>query len=325
MYGDPRDPPNNQFKVIVLLLIAVVAIIGVTYALNGGGGKPAEAVENNTTADNNTTATSSIQPKMIGNNSNGSVVKYATYGSNSSNVRIALIIGVGENTTSDISVIPTLENVLNAKYAYDVYLVNTTLTPDKVSNNTSDNDTNETSDNDTNTSDNNTTTKSSSASADKIVANASANLARDYAVPDIVNNSYDLAVQIQSSSNGSYMFVPSDNTYTSKIVLNNVSNASGISKGVPNNYDYVYGASLPLIGNNTPSFVYATSTYYSSQPSDEVQMVIAAIDGFDFNGYYSALENQTFVDDSNSSDSNNTTANNTTSSTTMKTSSEVED
>ena len=136
MYGDPRDPPNNQFKVIVLLLIAVVAIIGVTYALNGGGGKPAEAVENNTTADNNTTATSSIQPKMIGNNSNGSVVKYATYGSNSSNVRIALIIGVGENTTSDISVIPTLENVLNAKYAYDVYLVNTTLTPDKVSNNT---------------------------------------------------------------------------------------------------------------------------------------------------------------------------------------------
>lgn len=316
MYNDPQRPPFNPLKIIILMIIAIIVVIGATYTLNGGGGTDtSDNSSNNTTADNATTLT--VQPTMIGNSSQGVVYKYASYGNTGSNVKVALIIGIDEDPSQAESVLPTIENTGNLQYSYDVYLVNATD-----SNNT-DNNTNLTNDTDSNSTNN---TKDSRNSSTRSNSEA---LAREYVVKDIVNGNYDFTAEIHSSSNGSYLFVPSDDTYTSKEVVNSIANTTGIKKQTPENYNFAKGASIPLIENNVPSMVYMTTTYYSSEPSDDIMQVIGAIDNFDFNVLYATdmttSNNTTSSNDTNNSSSNTTNnSSNQTTSNRMKVSSEVD-
>lgn len=314
MYNDPQRPPFNPLKIIILMVIAIIIVIGATYTLNGGGGTATGTSDNssNNTTDNATSLT--VQPTMIGNSSQGVVYKYSSYGNTASNVKVALVIGIDEDPSQAESVLPTLENAENLQYSYDVYLVNATD-----SNNT-DNNTNSTNDTDSNLTDD---TNSSSNSSTRSNSEA---LAREYVVKDIVNGNYDFTAEIHSSSNGSFLFVPSDDTYTSKEVVNSIANATGIKKQTPANYNFAKGASIPLIENNVPSMVYMTTTYYSSEPSDDIMQVIGAIDNFDFNALYASdmtTSNNTTSSNNSSSNTTNNSSNHTTSNR-MKVSNEVD-
>lgn len=314
MYNDPQRPPFNPLKIIILMIIVIIVVIGATYTLNGGGGgtDTSDNSSNNTT-DNATSLT--VQPTMIGNSSQGVVYKYASYGNTGSNVKVALVIGIDEDPSQAESVLPTLENAGNLQYSYDVYLVNATDS----------NNTNDTTNSTNNTDDSNLTDDTNSSSNSSTRSNSEA-LAREYVVKDIVNGNYDFTAEIHSSSNGSYLFVPSDDTYTSKEVVNSIANATGIKKQTPANYNFAKGASIPLIKNNVPSIVYMTTTYYSSEPSDDIMQVIGAIDNFDFNALYTAdmtISDNTTSSNNSSSNTTNNSSNQTTSNR-MKVSNEVD-
>lgn len=304
MYNNPQRPPFNPLKIIILMIIAIVIVIGVTYALNGGGSANTTTTENTTNETNDTAVSFSVQPTLVGNSSLGTVYKYAGYGNTASDVKIALIIGIDEDSSQAESVLPTMENTGNLRYSYDVYVVNAT------------NDTNSSDDGNLTNSSTNSSKKNSSDS-NSTSSNSEA-LAKKYVVSDIVDGNYDFTAEIHSSSNESFLFVPSDDTYTSKEVVNSISNSTGIKKQTPSSYKFARGASIPLIENNVPSMVYMTTSYYSSEPSDDIMLVIGAINNFDFKALYAtdsasvsdlnSSSNNTNSGDDNSS-SNNTTSN----------------
>lgn len=298
MYDDTRRAPLDPLKLIIIIIIGLVVIIGATYALNGGGKSNTPDVSDNDTNNTDNTTAITATTSIIANTSQGIVTKYSGYGSGDANVKIALIIGVDEDPSKAESVIPTLESTDNLQYSYDVYLVNAT-------NKSAD-------DNDTNVTQKSRNTTSTSSEA----------LASKYVVDDIKENNYDFTAQIQSSSDGSFMFVPSDDTYTSKQVVNNISTTTGITKKTPEKYQFAKAVAMPLIKSNIPSMIFMTNMYYSDEPSNEIQEFIGAIDTFDFDGFYSSMQ-VTDVNDTNTS--SNTTKNNTTKSTSMKTSSEIDD
>ncbi len=293
MYNDPKGPRINSLKVIILMVIAVLVIMGATFALNGGN-QSSDPVENDS-EDMDSSDMVSVQSTLIGNNSNGSVIKYSTYGSSSSDMKVALIIGIDENNTKAESVLPTLEGADNLKYSYDVYLVNATSSDVQEDNETVDNSTNS----------NNTTNSTNSTVSSN---NASESLAKEFVVPDIVNNNYNFTAEIHSSSDDSYIFVPSNDTYTSKEVVKSIANATGVEMYTPSKYAFAKAASIPLIESDLPSMVYMSSQYYSNSSSDEILSVISAIDNFDFEALYAQS-------DADNSTVNNTTTNNTTTST----------
>lgn len=254
MYDDSGDPYSKT--ILIIIVIALIVVVGATIFLNGG--ISTEVEENNTTEENVTPeVTSNITSTVIGNNSWGSVTKMTGYGNPSSQTHIALIVGVDEEDVSNNSIAPTLESLKDLNYSYDIYMINVD-----------------------NTNQNNTTqdTSSNMSSKDK-----SEQLAKEYAVPDIINNRYNCSVDIHNTvDSNSYVFVPSDNTVTSRNIVNHISNTTTIGKYTPEVYSYAEYVSLPIISSDKPSIVYVTREFYSSLTSNEITQVIKAIDSFDF-------------------------------------------
>ena len=285
MYGDSGRSPISSSKILVVLIIAVIVIRGATVMLNGT--QPTAPVENDT--ENQTNNTVSVEQTVIGNNSMGSVTKYSSYGDASSDIHIALIVGVDQRKQSSNAIIPTMENAKNLKYAYDIYVINTT-------NNTQ-------------------TNNSSNSSSNLTVNNMSESLANEYAVPDIINNQYNFSVDIHDANDSnSYMFVPSEDTFTSKVAVSNISNTTGIGVYTPNKYSYASSVSIPLISDNIPSIVYVTNEYYGNSTSQEISNVISALDNFDFNHL---LDNSTSGNSTGNGTTNSSSSNNSSSSDTM--------
>lgn len=270
---DPDPSPFNPLRLLILMVIAIIIVIGATVALNGN--TSTEPVENNTTVE--TPPVSSIQESVICNNSYGTVTKMSSYGNTSSDVRVALIVGVDQKTQGLNSIVPTLENSKDLKYAYDIYVI-------KVPNS---NETNNT------TNDDNNLTLNEKTEA----------LANECIVPDVINCEYNLSVDIHGvSDSNSFVFVPSEDTFTSKEVVSNISNNTNVGVYTPNSYTFAESVSLPLISNNIPSVVYMTNDYYSNGSSTEVSDVIHAIDNFDF---ANLLNNATTNDTSTTNDTYN--------------------
>lgn len=262
---DPDPSPFNPLRLIILMVIAIIIVIGATVALNGN--TSTEPVENNTTTVE-TPSVSSIQESVICNNSYGTVTKMSNYGNASSDVHVALIVGVDQKTQGSNSIVPTLENSKDLKYAYDIYVI-------KVPNS---NETNNTTNTDSNITLNEKTE----------------DLANEYIVPDIINCEYNLSVDIHGvSDSNSFVFVPSEDTFTSEEVVSNISNNTDVGVYTPNSYTFAESVSLPLISNNIPSLVYMTSDFYSNGSSNEVSEVIHVIDNFDFVNLLNSTANDT--------------------------------
>lgn len=255
MYDDSGRPPIGSSKLLIIFIIAIVVVMAGTIILNGGFSSPAPEVVENTTEAEPEAPTTHYQ--MVGNNSYGTVTKISGFGNPSSDIKIAFIVGVDPLQKASNAIVPTLQNEDMLNYCYDVYIVNTTSLSNKG--------------NDENN-DNNLTENEKSES-----------LASEFAVPDIIKNNYNYTVDIHSTNDSnSYLFVPSENTYTSKMVLDNIVNTTGIGEYTPDTHTYTEAVSDKILNSDIPSIVYVTKEYYNTNGSTEISSVILAIDDFDF-------------------------------------------
>ncbi len=303
MYDD-TGPVGGSSRFILILIVLVVIVMVATVALNGGTTQSNQEVVNNSTDNVTETNESNVQQDVIANESIGNVVKYSSYGDPTSNIRVAIIIGMDTDGNEPNSVIPTMETMNDLKYSYDIYLINSTNgTPaDAPQDNSTDNQTNE-----------NSTDQNSSDQSNETVNNKTQTLASDYVVPDIENNNYNFTMDIQSTNDSnSYVYVPAEDTYTSRLVADSISNSTGIGRYTPSSYTYAKSLSIPLIENNIASMVFVSNQYSTSEVSGELTSVITAIDNFDF------INLEPFSDnvDGSSDTSNDTNATNDTSNST---------
>lgn len=271
MYDGPK-PLLTSGKLIIIMLVAIIIVIGATVALNGGSSAP----EVEKSAENVSTETQVANDyKLLGNNSYGAVTKSSGYGNPSSDIHIAFILGVDSKQKAKNAIVPTLQNEEGLNYSYDVYVVDATSgTNDNSSNNT------------------------------LSLNEMSESLAAEYVVPDVVSNNYNFTVDVHSTNDSnSYVFVPSENTYTSKAVLENIVNNTKIGTYTPTNHSYTDSVSKPIISYEIPSIVYVTRDYYLNGSSPEISSVIRAIDNFDILGFFNSDFNTTDNDVTVSSNS----------------------
>jgi len=294
MYNGPNKPPISSSKLVILMLVAIVLVMLATVALNGGTSTPPVEKTDNVSSEQNNSSLATTDSAIIGNNSYGTVVKSSGYGNPASDIHIAFIVGVDAKKSQN-SIVPTIQGDNELNYCYDIYLVDTS------SANNSNNQDNQ----------NNMT-----------INEMSESLAAEYVVPDVIRNNYNFTVDVHSTNDSnSYVFVPSDNTYTSKKVLESIVNNTNLGSYTPEKHSYTELISENIIDYEIPSIVYVTKDYYSNGTSGEVKSVIHAIDNFDFVGLFNSEGNSTNdtnytnVTDNNVSDysvvnvSNNSTGN----------------
>lgn len=276
MYNDSGKPPISSSKILIILLAAIVLVMVATVALNGGTSTPPPVEEN--LSDNSSDingSTVAIDSSIIGNNSYGTVVKSSGYGNPSSDIHVAFIVGVDAQRSQN-AVVPTLQGQNDLKYCYDIYVVDTSKAKNMNNSNNQNNMT---------------------------LNEMSENLASEFVVPDIINNNYNFTVDVHSTNDSnSYVFVPSDNTYTSKKVVESISNNTQVGTYTPDYHAYTEAISENIIDYEIPSIVYVTRDYYSNATSGEINSIIHAIDNFDFVGLFSS-------DTSSDDAGNNTTVN----------------
>ena len=266
----------DSSKLLAVILVALLVVFAGTVILNGGFSSA--PVENNTTENvtGNVSENASVNNytnTVIGNNSYGSVSKLGTYGNSSSDVKIALILGVDDENVSSNAVLTNLENNKDLKYGYDIYMVNAL--------------------NDQN---NNTNADASNSPS---LNNISESLAKEYAVPDIIKGNYTCAVDIHSTNDSnSYVFVPLEDTVTSKYLVGYINDNTNVGKYKPDYASYTQYVSNPLIDANIASIVYVTNNY-SNATSTEINDIIMAIDNFDFSNVMQYAQNDS---DSSSND-----------------------
>lgn len=255
--NDSSKPPITSGKLIILLLVAIIVIMLVTVALNGGTSAP-EVEKSNDTVESETQVANDY--KLLGNNSYGVVTKSSGYGNPNSDIHIAFILGVDAKRKAQNSIVPTLQNEDGLNYCYDVYLVDATGGVDNQTNLT--------------------------------INDMSESLAAEYVVPDVVKNNYNFTVDVHSTNDSnSYVFVPSEDTYTSKKVLDSITNSTKVGAYTPSSPSYTDSVSKPIISYEIPSIVYVTRDYYSNSSSAEVSSIISAIDNFDFMGLFNSDSN----------------------------------
>ncbi len=288
MYNDSGGSSDPK-RLLIILLVALILVIGGTILLNGG---TSTEIENNTTEDvveNETAAAnvSTVNSTLLGNTSWGTVTKMGPYGNSSSDTKIAFVVGVNQKDLSNNSIIPSMESQNELKYSYDIYMVN--ASNDEVNNN------------------------SVNTSSNMSVNDKTQLLAREFATPDIINKKYDCCVDIHSTNDSnSYVFVASDNTVTSKNLIDQIANTTSVGIYTPETATYTESVSLPILESNIPSIVYVTDEFFSNGISNEVNEIISAIDNFAFNVQDNSDSNpqSSNVVSNNSSSTNDSTVNN---------------
>ena len=293
MYDDSGKPPLGSSIFLIIMIILVIIVMGVTVALNGG--TSTAPVEENVADDTNVTENqTAAEYQLLGNSTYGTVTKSSGYGNPSSDIHVAFILGVNANQKTQNAIVPTIQNENNLKYCYDVYIVNAV---DGTSGNGDENN------------ENNLT-----------VNEISESLVSEYVLPDVLNNNYNFTVDVHSTNDSnSYLFVPSENTVTSKTVMSDISNKTDVGIYTPDTHTYTEYVSEPIISYEIPSIVYVTKDYYSNATSTEISSIIHAIDDFDFKAFFSPVVSNNTTDEvssatsdsSNSSDVNTITVTNT--------------
>lgn len=275
MYKGPNKPPISSSKLLIIMLVAIVLVMLATVALNGGtSAPPVEKTQETNSEQNNTTL--AMDSSIIGNNSYGTVIKSSGYGNPASDIHVAYIVGVDAKKSQN-SIVPTIQGDKDLNYCYDIYVVDTSSANN---NNTQDTQNNMT------------------------VNEMSESLAAEYVVPDIIRNNYNFTVDVHSTNDSnSYVFVPSDNTYTSKKVIESISNNTNVGTYTPDKHSYTEAISETIIDYEIPSIVYVTRDYYSNGTSGEVSSILHAIDNFDFVGLFTS--NATASNNTSSTDSGN--------------------
>ena len=178
------------------------------------------------------------------------VVKEGPYGNKSSNITIAYIVGVHpRESASHHAIVESIRKNASLEKAYYLYIINAPIYEDNYP-------------------------------AERMNGQLMAN---KYVVPDIVNNNYQLAVDVHSS-NGSYaaqrfVFVPSYEHKSIAIAQELENNIAWLTYYYPNIISSPEYVTIPLIESGIPSIVYETYKYDSKTTTREhAQEFIRVID-----------------------------------------------
>lgn len=277
----------DKSKLLLGIIVAVILVMVATVVLNGGISTEVEEVNNTSTTDTDN-QTQVAQTTVIGNNSMGTVSKISSFGNKTSDIRIALIVGIDEEVKNN-TIIPTMESKKNLKYCYDIYVVN-------VSSSNSEN-------------------SSDSLNDSGLSFNEkSETLANEFVVQDVINNNYNATIDIHSSEgSNSYMYTPVEEAIISQDIIDIISSKINVGNYQPETVSYLNTVSIPIVNSPMVEIEYHTTSYYGSSISEEISSFIDLLDNYDFTSVVEKNDNttdQTYTDestsdyDSNSSDEN---------------------
>lgn len=271
----------DKSKLLLGIIVAIILVMVATVVLNGAISTEVEEV-NNTSTTEIVNQTQETQTTVLGNNSMGTVSKISTYGNKTSNIRIALIVGIDEDTKNN-TIIPTMENKKNLKYAYDIYVVNTTPSNDNTSSNSSD--------------------------TGLSFNEKSETLANEFVVQDVINNGYNATIDIHSSEgSNSYMYAPVEEAVISRDIIDKISNKTSISNYQPESVSYLSTVSIPIVNSPMVEIEYHTASYYGSSISEEISAFIDLLDNYDFTSVpevgNNSTDNQNYTNESTGYESN---------------------
>ena len=206
-------------KITILLAVGMVFFLIATVT--------ASSVQYNslTTLTNN-----SSYNTPLGNTSYGNVVKTGPYGNESSNVKIACIVGVHplESNSHQAMIDSITQHNNSLKYCYYIYRVNVTENA------------------------NNYTTGRMNGQL----------LANKFVVPDIKSKNYQLAIDIHSNvgnwAQNTFLFSPVNNSRSESIGMNITNQLHWLKYYVPPNPTSTVYVTEPIINAGTPAIVYET-------------------------------------------------------------------
>ena len=189
----------------------------------------------------NTTGSSEVSSITLATTNDSTVVKEGPYGNTNSNITVAYIVGVHPRESAShqaiIESIQDSDSSLEKKYY--LYLINAPLYQDNYP-------------------------------QERMNGQS---LANKYVVPDIINNSYQLAVDVHSS-NGSYpvdrfIFAPARGSKSISIAMELEDKISWLKYYYPSNPSSTEYVTLPLIQNSVPSIVYEAYKHDSNTTTKE--------------------------------------------------------
>ena len=203
---------------------------------------------------NDVSRTGDSQLKVLGNESYGTVVREGPYGNTTSNVKIAYIVGVHpKEANAHRAITETIKNQSKSlKYCYYIYKVNVTEDADNYNKG----------------------------------RNNGQVLARDYAVPDIVKNDFQLAVDVHSNvgnwKENRFIFTPAEKEGSKETAVKIKAELPWLTYYVPPNPTSTQYVTVPLIDGGVPSVLYET---YAREPYgttlEHAEEFVSVVDGLE--------------------------------------------
>ncbi|KAF5062767.1 hypothetical protein DSECCO2_301540 [anaerobic digester metagenome] len=192
--------------------------------------------------------------KVLGTESYGSVVKEGPYGNTDSKVKIAYIVGVHPKEANAHSAITeTVKNQSRSlKYCYYIYQVNVTEDADNYNKG----------------------------------RNNGQLLANKYAVPDILKNKFQLAVDVHSNvgnwKENRFIFTPIEKNDSKKIAMNIKAEIPWLTYYVPPNPTSTQYVTLPLINGGVTSVLYETYAHDPYETTlEHAEEFVSVVDGLE--------------------------------------------
>lgn len=242
---------KNYRLFLIILIIAIICSVFLFTQL---------AVFHDQSGSGNATATSQVTRELIGNDSLGTVEVIKNVG-NPNGKKIAYVVGVHplENDTHT-TLLNQLPKQSNLNYCYDIYVINVSMNYSQYGQLLPD---------------------------DQPGREEGQNLALKYVYPQIVNGSYELAVDIHGHGSAypydTFVFSPVDGG-TGEAYGRNVSQSTqNISYYNP--YQTTSGPylTIPLNENGVPAFYLEENSYFSQDVKDmHMRELIKGVDGLKF-------------------------------------------
>lgn len=242
---------KREYIIIIILIIVIFAIS--ILILN-------ETLLEDKKIDN---SSATITHEILSNSSDdpGSVEVIRNIGNTNSSKKIAYVVGVHPlEYQTHRTLVNQLPNMANLSYCYDVYIINVTEDVGYYGDGSSDNSQGR---------------------------QNGQNLAYKYAYPEIVNGSYELAIDVHSNVGAypykTFVFSPIKEGLANKYAMEVANNCENISYYSPDSTTSGPYLTIPLNENGVPAFYFEE---YSFAPQDvkDAHMIelIRAIDGLNF-------------------------------------------
>ncbi len=215
-------------------------------------------VYNSSSSSNTNSTTGGISTKILGSNDKGTVELIGAFGNTSSKIKIAYVIGLHPlEYAAHNALYNTIISKSNLKYCYYIYRINVTK------------DSND---------------------YDKGRMNGQL-LAQEFVLPHIINNSYNLVIDVHSNQGtvgGNYeetnfIFAPLNHTASKIIADSIISKIPELTYYYPSSQTSPQYLTNPLVQAGIPTILYETYMYEnSSVTSNLINKLISTVDSYNF-------------------------------------------